>query len=75
MSQPDELEISRLEERLRVIEEEFERGMRARGFDPAQDENLALTSSLAKLYRERDDLRTRLAALAGEDHKDRRPGQ
>jgi hypothetical protein len=74
MSQPDELEISRLEERLHVVEQEFERGMRARGFDPAQDENLALTSSLAKLYEERDDLRTKLAALAGTGHKDRRPG-
>jgi hypothetical protein len=63
MSQSDELEISRLEERLHIVEQEFERGMRARGFDPAQDENLALTSSLAKLYEERDDLRTKLAAL------------
>ena len=75
MSQADELEISRLEERLHVVEQEFERGMRARGFDPTQDENLALTSSLAKLYDERDDLRARLAALAGTGHKDRRPGQ
>lgn len=65
MSQPEELEVFRLEERLRAVEQEFERGMRARGFDPAQDENLALTSSLAKLYEERDELRTRLAALAG----------
>ena len=67
MSQPQELEISQLEERLHAVEREFERGMRARGFDPAQDENLALTSSLAKLYEERDELRTRLAALAGND--------
>ena len=67
MSQTDELEIPRLEERLHIVEQEFERGMRARGFDPSQDENLALTSSLAKLYEERDDLRTRLAALAGND--------
>jgi hypothetical protein len=74
MSQPEELEISRLEERLHVIEQEFERNMRARGFDPTQDENLAFTSSLAKLYEERNDLRTRLAELAGTDHKNR-PGQ
>lgn len=73
MSQPDELEISRLEERLRVVEQEFERGMRARGFDPAQDENLALTSSLALLYEERDNLRTSLAALTGDKgRKDRK---
>jgi hypothetical protein len=77
MSQPEELEISRLEERLHAVEEEFERSMRARGFDPAQDENLALTSSLAKLYAERDDLRTRLAALGGNarGRMDRIPGQ
>ena len=75
MLKPDELEISRLEERLHVVEKEFERGMRARGFDPAQDENLALTSSLAKLYEERSDLRTRLAALAATGHKDKRSGQ
>ena len=70
MSQPQELEISRLEERLRAVEQEFERGMRARGFDPAQDENLGLTSSLAKLYEERDELRTRLAALVGNDKQE-----
>ena len=75
MSQPNELEISRLEERLHVVEQEFEWGMRARGFDPTQDENLALTSSLAKLYEERNDLRTSLAELAGTGHKDKRPGQ
>jgi hypothetical protein len=77
MSQPEELEIFRLEERLRAVEQEFERGMRARGFDPAQDENLAFTSSLAKLYEERDDLRTRLAALIDYDtvSEDRKSGQ
>jgi hypothetical protein len=67
MSHPDKLEISRLQESLRAVEREFERGMRARGFDPAQDENLALTSSLAKLYEERNDLRARLAVLSGND--------
>lgn len=66
MSNPDKLDISRLQERLRTVERDFERGMRARGFDPAQAGNLALTSSLAKLYEERDDLRVRLAALAGD---------
>jgi hypothetical protein len=75
MSQPDQLEISRLEERLHALEEEFERGMRARGFDPTQGENLALTSSLAKLYEERDDLRTKLAALTDDKgRKDRKSG-
>ena len=70
MSQPQELKISRLEERLRAVEQEFERGMRARGFDPAQDENLALTSPLAKLYEEREELRTRLATLVGNDKQE-----
>ena len=76
MSQFEELEISRLEERLHAVEEEYERSMRSRGFDPAQDENLALTSSLAKLYEERDDLRTKLAALVNDTgHKDTIPGE
>ncbi|MEK6282302.1 MAG: hypothetical protein AABN95_18245 [Acidobacteriota bacterium] len=69
MSHPDELEISRLQESLRAIEREFASGMRARGFDPAQDENLALTSSLAKLYEERNDLRARLAVLFSNDEQ------
>ena len=67
MSHSDEVEFGRLKERLRAVEQDFERGMRARGFDPAQDENLALTSSLAKLYEQRDELRTQVAALAGND--------
>ncbi len=70
MSQPDDLEISRLEEKLLIVEQEFERGMRARGFDPAQDENVALTSSLAKLYEERNDLRNRLASISGSDSQE-----
>jgi hypothetical protein len=39
--------------------------MRARGFDPAQSENLALTGPLAKLYMERETLREELETLAG----------
>jgi hypothetical protein len=39
--------------------------MRARGFDPAQGENLALTGPLAKLYMERETLREELETLAG----------
>jgi hypothetical protein len=70
MSQPDAFEKSRLEERVRVVEQEFERAMRARGFDPAQDEHVALTSSLAKLYEERNDLRNRLASISGSDSQE-----
>ena len=51
---------TQLEARLRQIESEFEREMRARGFDPAQDENVALTSSLARLYTEREQVQDAL---------------
>ena len=50
--------------RLRKIEERFEHEMRARGFDPAQADNVALPGPLAKLYAEREQLRAQL-------HKDR----
>lgn len=63
MSNAEWLEITRLKEKLRAIEQQFDREMRARGFDPAQDEHLALTSPLAKLYTERENLRTKLQML------------
>lgn len=53
-------EISRLKDKLRAVEQQFDREMRARGFDPSQDEHLALTSPLAKLYIERENLRSKL---------------
>ena len=46
--------------RLRKIEERFEHEMRARGFDPAQADNVALPGPLAKLYTEREQLRAQL---------------
>ena len=46
--------------RLRTIEERFEHEMRARGFDPAQADNIAMTGPLAKLYTEREQLRAQL---------------
>jgi hypothetical protein len=67
MSHPQEPGLSRLKERLRQLEEEFERQMRARGFDPAQDEHLALTAPLAKLYNEREQLRAELQTLGDND--------
>ena len=57
------MQIARLEEQLREIEQEFERQMRARGFDPLQHEHVALTTSLAKLYNDRELLRTTLESL------------
>jgi hypothetical protein len=54
-----------LEARLRELDERLRSEMRARGFDPAQDENLALTGPLAKLYMERETLREELETLAG----------
>jgi hypothetical protein len=50
----------RLEERLRQVDEQFRREMRARGFDPEQADNLALTGPLASLYAEREQLREEL---------------
>jgi hypothetical protein len=52
-----------LEERLRELDERLRSDMRARGFDPAQDANLALTGPLAKLYMERETLREELETL------------
>ncbi len=54
-----------LREELRDLDQRFEREMRARGFDPAQAENVALPSSLAKLYAEREELRTKVERLKG----------
>jgi len=49
---------------LRELDESFEREMRARGFDPSQAENVALTSGLARLYAAREQLREEMADLA-----------
>ena len=54
-----------LEERLRELDERLRREMRARGFDPAQGANLALTGPLAKLYMQRETLREELETLTG----------
>jgi len=45
-----------LEVRLKSIDEDFDREMRARGFDPGQAENVALPAALARLYMERQQL-------------------
>ena len=53
-------EINNLREKLRTLDAEFDREMRARGFDPAQAENVALPSHLAALYTEREQIKAAL---------------
>ncbi len=60
----------RLENKLREVDERFRREMRARGFDPDQGDNLALTAPLAKLYTEREKLRDELEALTERDNSE-----
>jgi hypothetical protein len=54
-----------LRQRLRALDAEFDQEMRARGFDPAQAENVALPSHLATLYAKREQIRAQLAELEG----------
>lgn len=49
-----------LEQKLREVDERLRSEMLARGFDPSQDDNIALTAPLAKLYLERESLRGQL---------------
>ena len=62
----DRREINALHERLRRLDAEFDREMRARGFDPAQAENVALPSHLAALYAEREQIKAELEELSEE---------
>jgi hypothetical protein len=52
-----------LNKRLRELDVEFDREMRARGFDPTQAENVALPSHLAALYAEREQIKAELEEL------------
>ena len=52
-----------LREQLRALDAEFEREMRARGFEPDQAENVALPSQLAALYAERETIKAQLEQL------------
>jgi len=58
-------EIETIRERLRRLDVEFDREMRARGFDPAQAENVALPAHLAALYAERDRIKADLEESEG----------
>ena len=59
----DQPEINLLREKLYTLDAEFDREMRARGFDPAQAENVALPSHLAALYVQREQIRAELEQL------------
>ena len=61
---PSESEAQELRDKLATLDAEFERQMRARGFDPAQAENIALPLRLAKLYAERERTKAQLEELA-----------
>ena len=54
-------------ENLRALEARFDAEARKRGFDPAQAENMALPSTLATLFLEREEIRAELEELA--EHK------
>ncbi|HMG75782.1 MAG TPA: hypothetical protein VK582_19935 [Pyrinomonadaceae bacterium] len=60
---PINAENDMLREKLHTLDAEFDREMRARGFDPAQAENVALPSHLAALYAEREQIRAELEEL------------
>jgi len=62
-----QLERNQLEEKLREVSERLRSEMLARGFDPDQDGNTALTAPLAKLYMERESLRAQLEAMSEQD--------
>lgn len=59
--------ISRLQRKLAECEARFDAEARRRGFDPAQAENMALPSTLARLFTEREEIRAELEELA--EHK------
>lgn len=65
MDSSEESQRKRLEEKLREVDQQLRREMRARGFDPDQDDNLALTAPLARLHAEREQLREELESLRG----------
>ena len=62
---PNQSRNNDLRNQLRELDAEFDREMRARGFDPAQAENVALPSHLAALYAEREQIRAALEEREG----------
>jgi len=61
----DESRLAELSDRLRSVELKLKREMQLRGFDPAQLENTALPTSLAKLLAERDEIKADLKEAEG----------
>ena len=57
-------DLNALRAKLRALDAEFDQEMRARGFDPAQAENVALPSHLAALYAEREQTRAQIEESA-----------
>jgi hypothetical protein len=55
-----------LKQKLRALDAEFDREMRARGFYPTQLESIALPSHLAELYKQREQVKAELAELTEE---------
>lgn len=58
--------ISKLQEKLRKGKARFDAEARKRGFDPAQAENMALPSTLVRLFTECEEIRTELEGIAGQ---------
>jgi len=56
-----------LEAKLELLNENFTREMRARGFDPEQVDNVALPSSLANLYLECQAVADEIDKIKGKD--------
>jgi hypothetical protein len=56
-----------LEKRLGELDARFANEMRKRGFDPAQADNVALPSALAKLFAEREATKAELKELNAPD--------
>jgi hypothetical protein len=52
----EQARLQQLESQLQLITENFEREMRARGFDPVQADNVALPAPLADLYLQQQSL-------------------
>jgi hypothetical protein len=56
-----------LEKKLGELDTRFADEMRKRGFDPAQADNVALPSVLAKLFAEREEIKAALEELIAPD--------